>query len=1028
MRALLAVAVCTLAALPPFHATAADGPATAAFTVTTNVVRPAEKVPPLGANDWGRCGAVEWAANNFVRNAGNEPVYWRNLHRVMACGDNWFEIDGAGTSWYALWNSGFLSGARLRFYRIVDKNGEPLPPNARGSYVELANADHVVHLGDGRVIPEGTKDFPDGGWLASRYAQVYALDSLPAATRSCTDSLGPENGRTYWYVVVAMGPDGRTESEPSNEANATPKAGLQKPAAEKPERVAPPQGTPAAEKPAAPTGLNAVAGDGCVMLSWQPSASSNVTAYRVKRSTLPAAKQVNRVHVEAGAPAFRTFDYVVVEKKFEPFLMKYANPRVRGIGNPQDKPNWYWRGDLSKLSFSLVPHPQPAPDAMVDPGETCMRVDASAGRHSMEQIVFMGTAHGKESAWYGQLEPGRHYRLEAWLRQEGLGDNGRVTFSYGSGYPEINSSFNVTSAWQCYTFAFDGPARPVAPMHFGHTFTFTGPGTLWLDNCRIYRVDKPEDADKLYVPNATVFDELMASQPAAGSKGAHRTWYLDHNATLSSIMSWHANSAVNVDWSTSVGGTMDMTLPMGLMFDLRTGDTPATRMRPWLVLQHILHTEQDWRNLIEYLAAPYDPKKDTPETKPWAHRRFQQRGVATPWVDEFPEIVIEFGNETWHNGVFADWIGFSLHSMVHQGGVEYGLFTRYLIEEMKKSPYWTSCDLDRKIRFDLGGNYDCRIGRDGSVHGYGEDAIQANPHAGLLGHANYVGPKWETGDYTERRFDDNGVQACLLSFLTGVERSEENMGRARELLITRRPQYDIAAYEGGPGGYALPGHAVGNRGATEEQTEINEQYGKSLAQAVGALDCWLGSYAFGWTYQCYLGYGQGTHWKSHTIFADGFRPHVAWQALALRNREARGDLMRVDAGAGPAMVKGTNSYPLIGVYALRDGTRWSVFVLSRALDGEHDGRDFGTGIIPVTLHLPFKRAGTIALHTLAGNPRVSNREAMNVKPGSSAVPAEAVHDGVLEINQASGGVQGGMPPGSIYLYVFNDTSTTGSLR
>ena len=83
----------------------------AEFTVTTNVLRGAEKVPPLGANDFGRCGAVEWAANNFVHNSGNEPIYWRNLHRAARVGPNWFEPDGPGTSRYALWNSGFSSGS-----------------------------------------------------------------------------------------------------------------------------------------------------------------------------------------------------------------------------------------------------------------------------------------------------------------------------------------------------------------------------------------------------------------------------------------------------------------------------------------------------------------------------------------------------------------------------------------------------------------------------------------------------------------------------------------------------------------------------------------------------------------------------------------------------------------------------------------------------------------------------------------------------------------------------------------------------
>ena len=76
-------------------------------------------------------------------------------------------------------------------------------------------------------------------------------------------------------------------------------------------------------------------------------------------------------------------------------------------------------------------------------------------------------------------------------------------------------------------------------------------------------------------------------------------------------------------------------------------------------MQHVLHSEQDWLGLVEYLAAPYDPKADSPRSKPWAYKRYRQRGIGTPWTDEFANIVIEFGNETWHNGHFEDWLGFS---------------------------------------------------------------------------------------------------------------------------------------------------------------------------------------------------------------------------------------------------------------------------------------------------------------------------------------------------------------------------------
>jgi len=1087
-RLLPAAAMLVFATAVP--ALAADPNAPAELVVTTTVARPAEKVPPLGPNNWGGVGAVEWAANNFVRNAGNEPIVWRNLHRVVRCGPGWFEIDGPGASWWDLWNSGFLSGATLRIYRLVDKDGKVLPPRADGKNLELAGADHAIFVGNGQVIPEGAKDFPDGGWIANTYVSPTPNAWIRHGNLSVTDTLAIEVGKTYWYAVVAVSADGQ-ESDLSNEVSITPQAvaedGPHLVVAGADDKVPPlmpgakfeftpkvfggaapyrweadgelPKGlsldaatgklsgstteaidartvrlkvtdakgrsdsrlyvlgpkpeSKAAKgpKPEAPHDLKAVAGKDCVTLVWKPSPTPHVL-YRLKRSNAPKAKQMQRVFVTVDTPKLEPWDYVVLERRLVNFDMKYANPRIRGIGNPPDAPAWYWGGDLAKLTFSLVPHPKPVPAEMVDPGETCLEVKAGPGEQAISQTVFIGTKRGGESLWYGQFEPGRKYRLEAWLRQEGLGEGGAVTFSYGKGYPEIRQAFQVTGQWKKCTCDFTGPERPADTWHFGHQFAFTGPGTLWMDNARIFRVDRPEDADKLYVPNATVLEEMLKSQPETGRKGTHRIWFLSRDATMASILSWHAGSQVRPDWRTAVQGTMQMTVPMGLAFDLATGPDPKSRMRPWLVIQHILHSEADWQALVEYLAAPYDPKADTPQSKPWAYKRTQQRGTGAPWTDEFETITIEFGNETWHNGHFDDWLGFSTRGAIHQGGREYGLFMTYLIDGIKKSPYWKSRKLDGKIRFALGANYDCRIEKDGTVRGYGEEAMQACPGATILGHANYVGPKWETGDYSARQYDDHGVQECLLSFLRDPEPGQIRMGKGREMLAKSHHDYDIAAYEGGPGGFALPGSA------SPQQVETNEKYGKSLAQAVGALDAWMRSYLYGWTDQCYLVYGQGRLWASHTVFSEGFRPSAAWLALAMRNRYASGDLMVVEQRSVPTLQRKKETYPLIGGYAMRDKNRWAVFVVSRKLDGDHDGADFGDGSTPVKLALPFRKAGKITLHKLTGDPRLTNNDKMNIAIQSQDVPASALDKGTLVVGEATGGVQGGMPPGSIFLYVF----------
>jgi hypothetical protein len=1048
----------------------ADPPAPALLTVTDTVARPRDKVPPLGANNWGGCGAVEWAANNFFRNSGNEPVYWRNLHRARRVGPGWFEIDGPGTTWWDLWNSGFLSGADLRIYRLVDAAGQPLAQNRDSSNLDLTKGDHFVFVGKGQVLPEGSPGFPDGGWVGNTWGDVYPNSWIRSGNLAATDAT-VEPGRTYWYSVVAVSGDNQ-ESDRAGEVSVTtaaaaddgphllvasgddkapdvrpgqnvefrPKvaggrapltfaapeglpAGLKidaasglvsgKPtaavanyalkiqvtdAAGRSDTRAWLLGAPAAEskgKPQPPSGLAVAAGKGCVTVRWQPSATPGVVAYRLKRSTAPTAQQQQRVYVTADTPELKPWDYVALSRRFDPFDMKYVHPRVRGIGNPADSPGWYWHADLSQIKFALAPHPQPLPAEMDDPGQTCLQVTAAAGPQTISQITMIGTEHGGESLWYGLFEPGCNYRFEGWLRQEGLGDGGKVTFGFGKGYPAIHTDFVVTEAWQRFTFDLVGPPRPRDPWHFGPTFGFTGPGRLWLDNLRLFRVDRPEDAAKPYTPNRTVLDELLASQPAIGPKGVHRTWYLDKDATMDSILSWHANSKVSPDWYTSLEGTLTMTLPMGLSFDAATGDGPHNRMRPWLVMQHILHSEDDWRHLIEYLAAPYDPARDTPQSKPYAFRRAKQRGNNTPWTDEFSQITIEFGNETWHNGHFPDWLGFSTRGAIHQGGREYGLFCQYLIDQIKQSPYWAAQHLDSKIRFALGANYDTHINGE-RVTGYGEEAMQACPGATVLGHANYVGPKWETGDYSARHYDDHGVEECLLSFLTGPEKSQKVMGAACELLSKSNHPYDIAAYEGGPGGFALPGSAP------PEQVETNEKYGKSLAQAVGAFDAWMRSYLYGWTDQCYLAYSQGNHWASHQPFHLGFRPSPAWQALALRNRAA-GDLLTVEETAVPTIARGKASYPVIGAYALRDGRTWSIFVVSRRLDGP----------IPTRLKLPFATARKVTLQALTGDPRLTNREQLNFSIVSRDLPAASVAGGLLEVEPASGG----MPAGSILLYV-----------
>ena len=129
--------------------------------------------------------------------------------------------------------------------------------------------------------------------------------------------------------------------------------------------------------------------------------------------------------------------------------------------------------------------------------------------------------------------------------------------------------------------------------------------------------------------------------------------------------------------------------------------------------------------------------------------------------------------------------------------------------------------------------------------------------------------------------------------------------------------------------------------------------------------------------------------------------------------------MAVEEKSVPTIRWDTKVYPLAGAYAMRDGDRWSVFVVSRKLDGNHNGHDFGDGTTPVTLRLPFASAGKITLHKLTGDPRQSNREKLTIAPQSQDIPATALAGGTFVIDARTGGGKNGLPPGSILLYVFD---------
>lgn len=731
----------------------------------------------------------------------------------------------------------------------------------------------------------------------------------------------------------------------------------------------------------------------------------------------------NRVYMDPVLPlAFGDYAYIEVRKtrllasEVHPRLHPWFQDQVNHLRLPNG-----WQADL-------VPHPGVLPGGFSDGGETCLMVTATSGGDWIGQYLFHAL-DDQEGQWYSQLEPGASYRVVLWMRQVGL-PGGSVRFISSGDYAGISQStpWLVTDQWQQFSYDFTGPAYPLLdPFHQFLGLEFSGPGSLWLDNLVVYRLDNAVGGQP-YMPHQLSFDELLSAFPASGSKPAIRfypTLYPGYS-DLDHLLAAHPNSSLDFIYNVGASRAV-MTLSQCLEWAYATGSEAATRVVPFLSLSEE-YLPQEWLGIVEYLGVPYDPLSDSPTSKPWAYRRFQQRGISTPWTDEFREIVLEMGNETWHNGAGGfGWHGFGAPQWVFDGGVEYGLFFRYIFQDhIAATPAWTTYNLEQKIRFCLGADYN------GSAQGYGETAAQsAGPIASYIGHANYVGPTWETGDIPLATFDDHGMQETLVGFYTGMKELVDAAATTRDALAgSGSASYQILAYEGGASGYALPGSA------TPEQVEISELYGKSLGMAVSVLDCWLHSSLMGYLHQSNFAFASGSHWSSHTMpRAGGFRRHPSWLAMMLRNRYAQGSAMLQTTFAKvPTYERSFVDIPLISAYALQDEDSTSLFILSRKLDGLHDGVDFGDGSTAVSVTLPFQQVSSIDLYRLASpdgtpaDPRSNNRQSEQVVLLHQTIDGQSFANPFV-INAASGGVAGGMPPGTVFLYVFHhDNCLLGQLE
>jgi hypothetical protein len=884
--------------------------------------------------------------NNFTGDPGFEPVVIRRQHTATGGGTDFIVNDsGPTTSHYNTMADGFFDGATVRVYR-APADGGPLQFVRSGTVASYVT-DGFHRLNPRPVIGTQFLDLEAAPGVNYEY-QVRAVD----ASGNVSTNFSGEGAVTVTAIAGVATGENATWPGSFYRRDFTP--------------------------PAIPNQVTAAAEPGVVRIHWSANTEADLAGYYVYRRSIAPDQRYRVVLTESGPPV-HAGDIYFLE-------MVVANPPIH---RTHDRLHSLMQGDTwQPLGGSGWPYGlgvQTSRDtnsvAPENGGSSSLRIE-SAGTHEVSIRQPRFSAPQFYAGFYPHLEPGRRYRAEAWLRQTGL-SSGTVRFGLTQHYSSIQTNwFGVDAAWRKFSFVFTAPPLPAIGTISEIMIAFNGPGVVWVDNLLLYEDDDADPAtNPPFAVRPAVIQALRDYQP-----GFIRIWTgVDTEYWGVTMDDWtRAEPEIANHWEANTGRRVPddpYKLPTALQMCRETGGDP------WLIVGSFM-SESEWLNLIEYLAAPYDPNVDSPATKPYAARRFAQ-GQAEPWVTVFGKIILEYGNELWNPAFQWNF----------PSGTLCGQFSEHFFNAAKSSPYFSA--VANKIDFMANG---WLVSPD-VQYGFGHAASLASPSSRYNNIAVYIGG-WETGiNAGGARVTDAGFQDFMLYPPSFIRHYIDRHVAARDANAAAGQRYDVAVYEGGPG-YAIPG-------PNQPFEPVTETYGKSLAAAVATLDTYLYNSLSGFDPQAYFSFGPGPNWTSHSPVVNGYNPHANWLALQMRNRLVTGGMVSTFVHAAPwvdvpaftnsqgqVLVPATSGVPLVSAYAFRAAEKYSVFVLSRSV----------SNATPVRLRLPFTNAANTMLYKLTGDPRTNN------------ITAPVLDLAAEPVGAFSSNFDFALPPGSIYLYVFEGTS------
>jgi hypothetical protein len=309
---------------------------------------------------------------------------------------------------------------------------------------------------------------------------------------------------------------------------------------------------------------------------------------------------------------------------------------------------------------------------------------------------------GQRQAFYRVLEANKDYKARFLMRASAPI---AATFAIEGVTTGGSTVFNLTTSWQVFEVTFSRTS--VHDNSTSYFMTMTVPGAAVVDFARyeVYESDlniddfqssiKDRTAPNLYLrghglikPGSNTVSMLQALSPVGQSARGNTAQNLLRKAHINDCLPW-----VQLEWHLS---------------------------------------EPEWEDFVAYMAAP------TSSGHPMALMRAAQ-GQTTPWVDVFPQIIVELGNEAWNTIVgFWQTVSFPFTDQVTlaqlTSGATFGAHAQGCINAMKQSPWWRQ--FRSKVMF-YGSGWD-------ATPAFETDALNVAPDLDGFGYAPYNSGFYQT--------------------------------------------------------------------------------------------------------------------------------------------------------------------------------------------------------------------------------------------------------------------------------------------